>query len=669
MECPKCNKPISQLSSLCVYCGFTFGKDIYERLSFYFDIKNELEHLRSIAKNDLWAGLKKISDRIEVYENQIDIDLKNLAASMKDEGKFEAKPIQEPVKSVVSGKADQPEQHSKRPEKIPVQKIPKPEPVHKKEPSALELRVGQKWLLIIGIVTMVFGIGYFLKYSFEQGWIGPAGRVAMAYVWGIILLIAGNQFRKKFEIFGLYLIGGGIATLYFATFAAFQIYHLFDHTTSFFIMVLITILASTLSVIYDTKWLAVLGIAGGFLTPILMSTGQDNQIALMTYMTILNLGLLGIAFYKKWDLLNILGFIFTYILYTAWFGAHYAKTKFWPAIIFLNIFYLIYCIIPFAYQFFRKNTEKINGFLIITPNSFIAFGFSYYMIREYFSLEWVSVISIFYSVLFLLMATYLFRKGRQQQTAFVVLLAKSALFLIITVPIIFSKHWITIFWAAQAITLLWTGIRLEKHSLIYSAYVLISVTIAKFLLYDYVVVFKLDPDYFRIMNSYTFMIAERYITSLSLLGLLYAFAFMTDKASLRAVSSKMTSSLQDSSLIFALWGGLLFIVLNIEAASFFHDYLPAARFAAISVLWTLFSVALMIKGFTANSSALRKVSLGLFFVTLLKVFLFDMSNISTPYRIISFIILGLILVITSYFYHRYKDKIMDVISSAEKKGV
>src|SRR5574341_1160532 len=102
--------------------------------------------------------------------------------------------------------------------------------------------------------------------------------------------------RKKLSgAFGLSLVGGGIAVLYFSTFAGFQIYHLLDQVPSFAIMALITVLAGALSVYYDSKWLAVLGLVGGFLTPVLLTTVRDNQIALMTYMTMLKLGLLGLG--------------------------------------------------------------------------------------------------------------------------------------------------------------------------------------------------------------------------------------------------------------------------------------------------------------------------------------------------------------------------------------
>jgi uncharacterized membrane protein len=113
----------------------------------------------------------------------------------------------------------------------------------------------------------------------------------------------------------------------------------------------------------------------------------------------------------------------------------------------------------------------------------------------------------------------------------------------------------------------------------------------------------------------------------------------------------------DAPYLAALLGILIFIVATVETSAFFHEYLLPARFAAISVLWTFFSVALMLLGFGKNIPLLRKASFGLFLVVVLKVFLFDMANFSTPYRIVSFIILGLVLVATSYLYYRQKDRI------------
>ncbi len=656
MNCPKCRRAITSVGRYCVSCGHDFGDELFNKLSFYFGLKDEFEELGKV-QDSFSAGLGKISAKIRNYEALLEADLKN-ASSYPSSGK------KTPVEPA-SASQTAPTMEKTRGTPPPMSREtsssgPLPSEQRRKETVELEIRLGQKWLLIAGLLTMVFGVGYFLKYSFEQGWVGPAGRVVAAYVWGIIFLVAGNQFRKKnFETFGLSLVGGGIAVLYFATFAAFQIYHLFGQTPSFLIMVLVTVLASLLAILYDAKGLAVLGLVGGFLTPMLLTTGRDNQIALMTYMTILNLGLLGIAFQKKWDILNSLGFSFTYLLYTAWYVSHYAGHKFWPAVIFLNIFFLIYSVAPFAYQFFRKSSEQVRGFTILILNSLFAFGYNYYMIRGHFSLPWVSVISLFYALVFLSLATFLYRRGVHKQEAFVVFLAKAALFIIITVPIIFSKHWITIFWAVQGLTLLWMGSTLDRKGLRAAGYGLLAITVWKFLFHDYNGIFLFDFGYrFAIRYGYSTLLMERLTTSLVLLIMLFVAGSLARRDSLRTFSPEYP----DAPAVFGVFGTLLFIILNVEVSSFFYEYLPQGRFAAISVLWTLFSVALMLLGFKENASALRKVSFGLFLATVLKVFLFDMANVSTPYRIISFIILGLVLVGTSYLYYKFKDRIISVMA-------
>lgn len=635
---------------------------MHERLCCYFGIKGDIEQVQSIVKDEVWTRLKGLSGRLEELDklfSQYPVTVQGALRPDRDEQtSYGPEMLQETTAcrpslnpSGVLG------------EQKPAAGNPAFSSVSSVSPgSGFEVNLGQKGLLIVGLVAMVFGIGYFLKYSFEQGWVGPAGRVAMAYLWGIVMLGAGNIFRKRdLEMFGLYVIGGGIATLYAATFAGFQLYHLFGQLSSFGIMVMITVLAGTLAVVYETKWLAVLGLIGGFLTPVLLSTGQDNQIGLMSYMTILNLGLLGIAFYKKWDLLNILGFVFTYLLFSSWYLEHYSVLKFWPAIIFLNVFYLIYSVLPFAYQFMSSAQRQLKGFLIIAPNSFITFGYSYAMIRGYAGQEWVSVISVSYALVFLTMATYLAKRGNEEE-AFTILVAKAALFLVITIPLLVSNHWITIFWAVQAAALLWMGSRLDRSGLTGGAYILLFLAIGKFLLYDYGTVFHFTTRQGHIYSSYTYLIAERLITSLILLIAGGWFALSAH----RKRTTLLTNSGPDFPYVAALNGVLLFIMLNVETASFFYDYLLAGRFAAISVLWALFSIVMIMIGFRINSGALRKASLCLFVVTIIKVFLFDMSNISTPYRIISFIILGLMLVGTSYLYYRFRARFAELQSGHDK---
>jgi len=109
------------------------------------------------------------------------------------------------------------------------------------------------------------------------------------------------------------------------------------------------------------------------------------------------------------------------------------------------------------------------------------------------------------------------------------------------------------------------------------------------------------------------------------------------------------------------------MILNFETASFFYDYLPAARFAFISGLWACFAAALMIIGFRFNLYGVRKTSIALFLLTLIKVFLFDMDDMSTPWRILSFMLLGAILISVSFYYHKFKDKLMAAFNDEGRK--
>jgi uncharacterized membrane protein len=156
------------------------------------------------------------------------------------------------------------------------------------------------------------------------------------------------------------------------------------------------------------------------------------------------------------------------------------------------------------------------------------------------------------------------------------------------------------------------------------------------------------------------MLDERLVTSVFLLAGAYAFASLLRKSA----DSPPVNALPKYVLngMYVLFGCLLFIVLNIEIGAFFYTYLRAAQFAAISVLWAVFSVSLMCIGFVRNIRSARNTAFVLFGITAIKVFLFDMSNFSTPYRIFSFLVFGLILVGTSFAYHKYKDRIFAAIA-------
>ena len=178
MNCPKCSTQITKTGRFCAACGHDFGTEFFTRFTFYLNLKNEVGHVHAV-QHDLSTGLDKLTLRLQEYERMLDGDLERSAA-VSDQ---EAQPMPEPVKAAASAGASAP---PKLVTSTPAAKAgptqpapPSPRPVSvapgappKRGPSEMEVQVGQKWLLIVGILTMVFGVGYFLKYSFEQGWVG-----------------------------------------------------------------------------------------------------------------------------------------------------------------------------------------------------------------------------------------------------------------------------------------------------------------------------------------------------------------------------------------------------------------------------------------------------------------------------------------------------------------
>jgi uncharacterized membrane protein len=197
------------------------------------------------------------------------------------------------------------------------------------------------------------------------------------------------------------------------------------------------------------------------------------------------------------------------------------------------------------------------------------------------------------------------------------------------------------FWAAQAVTLLWVARKLGNPWLEKASAVVMALALGKFALWD------LDLFHYAFWSmryrDFSLFLVDRSLTEGALLISLALAAWLS-----RGTSRKAH---------WAVFGALLFFVLNGEVGGFFHDNFRSATFAAVSVTWTLFAVGMIVLGFARNLAVLRKLALALFALTAIKVVAFDMANVSTPFRVISFVVLGLMLIGASFLYYKYRDRI------------
>src|SRR5947207_6992781 len=198
-------------------------------------------------------------------------------------------------------------------------------------PINWEQFMGAKLFAWIGGLALFLGVAFFVKYSFEHNLIPPELRVAIGFVIGVSLLIGGVLMkRKENAVTAQTLCATGVLVLYAVTFACRSYYHfgLFGFMPTFLLMTLITAVGFLLAVRLNPVVVAVLGIAGGFLTPVLLSTGQDHPLGLFMYIALLDVGLLAVSQRQRWNVFRTLGAVGTALMQFAWVAAFFVPEKY-----------------------------------------------------------------------------------------------------------------------------------------------------------------------------------------------------------------------------------------------------------------------------------------------------------------------------------------------------
>lgn len=354
--------------------------------------------------------------------------------------------------------------------------IPATEPKAPATPNIIEALVtrAKDWLLggntvaRVGAVVLFIGLSFLAKWAADNALFPPEFRLAAIGIVGIVLLVQGFRLARAHSDdatrsnYALLLQGAGVAVLYLTVFAAYKLYAMIPPLAAFALMALVCALSTLLAIVANAQTLAWVGFAGAFATPILLSTGQGSHVVLFSYYLLLNVAIGVVAWLRAWRALNLLGFLSTFIVATAWGAlkyspAHYASTQ--P---FLIAFFVIYVLIGLFYAL-RHSEEKghtLDGMLIFgTP--IVAFALQTRLVAH---IEYGAAISaVVLSAVYIVLAFSL--RSRTHPLAQWLTLSYAALALIfatLAVPLAVDGKLTAAVWAMEGAGVFWLAMKQKR---------------------------------------------------------------------------------------------------------------------------------------------------------------------------------------------------------------
>jgi uncharacterized membrane protein len=322
-----------------------------------------------------------------------------------------------------------------------------------------EYFTGGNLVVRVGIIVLFFGVGFLLKYVAQHAHLSIGTRLAGVSLGAMVLFVVGWRLRERRRGFSLALQGGAVGILYLTLFAALKFYQLLPAGITFAMMAGLGVALCLLAIRQDSLALSMLGAIGGFLAPVLASTGDGSHVVLFSYYALLNLFIVVQAWFKAWRPLNLLAFVFTFGVGAVWGVMRYEPAQFATTEPFLLYFFLAFIAIAvlFAHRTAPRLGHYVDGTLVFgTP--VVAMTLQMALVRNFeHGRAWSAVGA---GVVYLLLAAWL--QHTQRDTLRLLkesFLALGVAFLTLAVPLWLDDSWTAATWALEGAALVWVGLR------------------------------------------------------------------------------------------------------------------------------------------------------------------------------------------------------------------
>jgi uncharacterized membrane protein len=532
----------------------------------------------------------------------------------------------------------------------------------------LESLIGGVWFAWAGIIAVVVTAALILKLAIENDWIGPGVRVALGGVGGLALLYTGERLRGRgLRQYAFILSGGGILILYLSIYAAFNFYHFIAQPVAFVLMALVTATAVALSVRQNALATAILGLVGGFATPILLSTGVDNQVALFTYVALLDAGVLAVAYFKRWRSLDFLSFLGTVLMTAGWADTFYTQEKLWPTVVFVSVFFVLYALLAVFHNTLARRRTRWFDVALLAANASLYFGFCYALLaRAGYDHATPASHALLVSVFFTCLFYTVWRWNRDDRLLTYAYVGAAVVFLTSALAIQLELQWVTVAWAVEALMLLWIGLRSGETSARHAALAVFCAATVHWFAWDMrEFAYGVDASFVPLLN-------RRALGCAVLVGALVAAARLYKRAPSVEEEERRTAT-----TFFALAGSALGLtLLSLDVNDYFNarlanapqdatdvrGRLENARQFSMTALWAFYGATALVLGLLKRITPLRGGALLLITATVGKLVAFDTSFYAASWHtpvfnqtFMAYAVVVLALAAGARFYSRAND--------------
>ncbi len=538
----------------------------------------------------------------------------------------------------------------------------------------------------IGVIAILLAGAFFLKDVPDEG------KVMIGLIVGIIFIGVGFYLREKYKTYAHVLMGGGIAVLYLTVFAATTVFKMMPSTIGFGFMIFVTIVAIVISIMEDAVELAALGAFGGFLTPILIPTADNNYLGLFSYLLVLDLGILVVSFRKRWLNLYHIGFWGTGLIFFVWCAGHFNSNLLAPSMMFLTLYFVIFLLASVFHHFVRREKTNPADIFGIAVNAILYFSTSMSLLYSQYH-ENLGYFSLVLAIVYAMMAYVSFTTMKEDKVLNYLLSGISVVFLSITIPLQLTGSWITLAWLIEALVLYAMAFYIPHEPLKKFGAIVFALGIGRLVFYDELArtfgSAKMEVAFFNL--SFILLIIAVLIA--------YTIQYLYSK-----FDNKEDSNVKKTMAVLVLVANVL-TIFGITSQIYLHyknqerslrneftvqsqqfesyrgnsgysedmqkrlssasrelytkvDSLNNQRNTMVSVFWAIYAILLIMVGFMKKAKFLRTLGLIFFVITAIKIF-FDVWSLGTQYRVISLVVFGVVALLGSFGYAKYKNKIIN----------